>query len=1187
MILLLGLLAGLGITSANADDTASAGPADASVPIKVEGGSQTPRKAEQTPAITPGSATSTPLPSPSPLETTSPLTPTTSSPATSSSPTNDTDSADPTSNEPSDTSEQATHAVRFDQTDGSKPRQSAVRTGTLASPPLENLQRPGFRFDGWTHDGQPFDFRTPILQDTTLTAKWTKATDWTLSPDHGPASGTRLTISPPDRQEPQFVSIQTSGDQIVGLTGDGRIFIWAQDSTTKQVSSPIQAPDRFHYLQAAANDQWQAALGSDQHIYTWNSQQATPTILDTGQNTKFTSICMNGEHLLAVDRQGQVHAFRTSQANSQNPNPKPGEHETTSLPGQAQAVLAAATASRILTLDADGQAWAWDTNKVGRAKPERIEQDPGLRIVQTQPFNKGALLLGAGGQAYYLADNTTKLVATGLPEQLKASRITGNDSQAIITDKDGKVWAWEPGETPIRADNEKQAYTQAAARGGRITAVDRQGSLYRWSLDKQGRPGKPARINTTQAPALESASMDEQKLTLSKKDGSWQTEVPEHQPGPAAITIAGRQDGQPFTRRLDYTVDQTLTRDARQTSVYTVGFDSDGGSLKPDPQQVSYPLGRVQRPTPDPTREGHQFDGWFKDNIAYDFSKPVTQNLTLTAHWTAKDPNNVWRINPNKGSQLGRQQTTITPPANSQDIRFNQISSSKSDGVATSFSSTVGSDGNTYAWGYNSSGQIGDGSTTQRNSPTPVKKPDRTTYPDRPADFTYVQVTAGGKHSLAIGSDGYVYAWGNNDYGQLGNHTTGGYSAVPVRVFNPATSSNVNTGLKAIQVSAGDGVSLAIDTEGNTWAWGRNNYGQLGNNSTSNSSLPVRVQYPTSAGTVQAVQLSTGYYHTVAIDTNGNTWAWGSNAQGQLGNNSNNNSRIPVRAQYPTSAGTVLAVQVSAGCAHSLAIDTNGNTWAWGYNDYGQVGNANSSYSVTAPVRVQYPTSAGTVKAVQVSTGTWHSLAIDTNGNTWAWGRNNTGQLGINTTSDRYTPVKVLASAQSTSSAGPWLNVVQVSAGRLHSLAVDKEGHARAWGQNSSGELGNTDIPTGDSSSARRMAPVSVMFPLQPVITAARFDTSPATNLTHVINSNSVTVLTPAHLPGPVRVSVDYTIGGVGNTLTDTSLTYTYTPAGVLPRAGEEGILLTLATSMTGMGGVLASRRHRRETHQLLHTSHE
>ena len=109
-----------------------------------------------------------------------------------------------------------------------------------------------------------------------------------------------------------------------------------------------------------------------------------------------------------------------------------------------------------------------------------------------------------------------------------------------------------------------------------------------------------------------------------------------------------------------------------------------------------------------------------------------------------------------------------------------------------------------------------------------------------------------------------------------------------------------------------------------------------------------------------------------------------------------------------------------------------------------------------------------------------------------------------------------------------------------------------------------------------------VEFNLSRVISAARFGTSPGTNLTNINNSNSVTVLTPAHVPGTVTVSVDYTMGGSGQTLTDTSLRYTYTPAGVLPRAGGEGVMLALATGMTGMGAVLASRRHRREQHRLI-----
>ena len=240
-----------------------------------------------------------------------------------------------------------------------------------------------------------------------------------------------------------------------------------------------------------------------------------------------------------------------------------------------------------------------------------------------------------------------------------------------------------------------------------------------------------------------------------------------------------------------------------------------------------------------------------------------------------------------------------------------------------------------------------------------------------------------------------------------------------------------------------------------------------------------------------------------------------------------------------------------------------------------------NTWTSLVPLRVQYPANASTVTAVQVSAGSYFSLAVDTDGNTWSWGWNSYGKVGDNTTSDRTMPGKVFASAQSTSSAGPWLNAVQISAGYF-SLAIGTDGNAKAWGRNNNGQLGN-GTTSGDNPNP---VPVPVAFNLQPVITGARFDQTPATGLTRGDDS-SVSVFTPAHQPGMVTVSVDYTLGGVAQQ-PDTSLRYTYTPrVGVLPRAGGEGILLALATGVTSMGGVLASRRHRREMHRLLKTSLE
>ena len=1173
MLVLLSLLAGLATASANADDVTPAGPTD--IPVNIGASLQTPGVTEQTPVTLPSNGTDIPLTSPSPIQAT---------PST-------TDSPDSTSDK---TDNQAAHMVRFDPADGSKPTQESVKTGTLASPPEHNPVRDGFRFDGWTHDGQPFDLQTPILQDTTLKAQWTKVTDWTLSPDHGPASGARLAINPPDKQEPRFSNIHSTGEQTVGLTGDGSIYTWTKDSTPKQVPSPAYAAEGFHYLQAAAGSQWRAALGSDQHIYTWTSQQATPTILDTSQNTHFTSISINDDRLLAVDEQGRVHAYQDSQAGSQDPTPKFTEQATASLPGHAQAVTVAASDKRILILDTDGQTWTWDANSTGKAEPERIEQDQGTRIIQAQALNKGFILLDADGHAWYLADSSTNPIAIRLQESMKANRIAGNHSQAVITGTDGRLWAWKPGSKPVRADDGSQAYTQAAEADGSITAISRQGSLYQWSLDEQGQPGKPTRTNTTQAPILETASMDGQPLKLSKTGDAWQTDMPAREPGPAAITITGRQDNQPFTKSLDYTVGQPLTRDATTDSTHTLTFDTGEGNTKPEDQQVPYPYGRAKRPSPDPTRDGYQFDGWFTGNTAYDFSTPVTENITLTAHWTSKNPRTTWTISPDRGSQFGNETTTITPPDSASGVKFNQISNSIGSGnMHNSVSSAVGSDGNAYAWGDNGYGQLGNGSatTTKQKTPVPVKKPAGVSD-----DFTYVQVSTGYRHSLALGSDGYVYAWGDNTYAQLGNNTSGGYSVVPVRVCDPSTHSNVNTGLKAIQVDAGGEHSLAVDKEGNVWAWGRNENGQLGNGTSSKySSAPVRVCDPehptdTSKGLV-AIKVAAGGAHSLAIDKNGDTWAWGFNSYGQLGNGTssgfNGANPVPGRVRDPNhpddTSKNLKSVQISAGFEHTIAIDAQGNTWSWGWNYWGELGQNTKTDRIFAPTQVYNPDNpAIAFKASQVSAGYDTSLAIDTNGVAWSWGRNDYGQLGY-TNYDSSTvhrqPAKVRNPA-SPNNTDLSLNSTLVSAGNWDSLAIGKDGYTYAWGYNGYGQLGN-------NSYKDAYAPVLVEFNLSRVIIAARFDTSPGTNLTNISNSNGVTVLTPAHVPGTVTVSVDYTMGGSGQTLTDTSLRYTYLSAGVLPRAGGEGIILALATGMTGMGAMLASRRHRREQHHLLHVSHE
>ncbi|KAA8818333.1 hypothetical protein CSQ85_09230 [Bifidobacterium rousetti] len=353
-----------------------------------------------------------------------------------------------------------------------------------------------------------------------------------------------------------------------------------------------------------------------------------------------------------------------------------------------------------------------------------------------------------------------------------------------------------------------------------------------------------------------------------------------------------------------------------------------------------------------------------------------------------------------------------------------------------SHSLAIGSDGNTYAWGNNSSGQLGNNSTDASTVPVKVTMPE---------GVHFTQVSGGYSHSLAIGDNGNTYAWGNNYSGQLGNNSTDA-STVPVLVTMP-------DGVHFTQVSAGYYHSLAIGDDGNTYAWGNNIQGELGNNSTNQSNVPVMVKMPEG---VHFTQVSAGDSHSLAIGDNGNTYAWGDNYYGQLGNDSTNLSRVPVKVTMPEG---VRFTQVSAGYRHSLAIGDDGNTYAWGANWYGELGNASTNQS-NVPVQVKIP-KAG-VHFTQVSAGYYHSLAIGDDDNAYAWGNNNTGQLGNASTNQSNVPVQV--------KTPDGVHFTQVSADYGYSLAIGSDGNTYAWGRNINGQL-------GDESTDEHHTPVTVHMP--------------------------------------------------------------------------------------------------------------
>src|SRR5262249_51876274 len=141
-------------------------------------------------------------------------------------------------------------------------------------------------------------------------------------------------------------------------------------------------------------------------------------------------------------------------------------------------------------------------------------------------------------------------------------------------------------------------------------------------------------------------------------------------------------------------------------------------------------------------------------------------------------------------------------------------------------------------------------------------------------------------------------------------------------------------GIKAI--AAGGDQSFALDSENNVWAWGRNDFGQLGiSSSVLQRNVPVKLEHFPQPNT-RITRIAAGTFHALAIDSRGNVWAWGFNATGQLGNGTQTESRGPVPVSFPS--GTPRILMIAAGDSHSLAVDANGNLWAWGSNFRGQLG---------------------------------------------------------------------------------------------------------------------------------------------------------------------------------------------------------------------------------------------------------
>ena len=859
------------------------------------------------------------------------------------------------------------------------------------------------------------------------------------------------------------------------IRSDGMLFVWGLntsgqlgDRTTVSKSSPVQTGTLI-YSQVSLGADFTLAKGPNGTLYSWGNNasgqlgdgtiitKSSPTLISA---SSYTQISAGNAHAFALKNDGTTLAWGVNNAGQLGDNTTVNKSTfvTVNTGGVSSYTQVSAGSSFSTGIDSLGRLLAWGLNN---------------------SYQLGDAI------SSFVNRSTPTLVP--LPSAISFSNISSGVDHSIAIDTTNKLWTWG---NPLAVGVNVNSWTQLAIGPLHSLALRNDGRMFAWGRNTEGQLGQlnvndrsyPIPVGSSSWTAIAAGYLMSAAIRTDGTLWTWGYNIN----GQLGQVTASAPSGDTINRSsptqvsgavsvgstlwTQVTAGLNFTAGINDGKLYVWGLNSSGqlgnnstlnrsspvqiGSIS-NYSQVSAGWNYVNAITQDYKMYafGLNTSNQLGDNTTANKSNPVQIGLNNSWITVSSGYNHSLAINYQNKLYIWGTQNAISL------VPLLQSWTAISSGIG-SHTMAIRSDGLLYAWGLNSSGQLGDGTTTNRNSPVLV------------STSNFISIATGAAHSLAIREDDTLWAWGNNATWQLGDGLSVNRSS-PVQV-------GLSLGLSWSSVAAGASHSAAINSLGKLYMWGASAGGAIGDNQTA-----ANRSSPTLIGTSSWTSVSLGSSFTAAITSIGTLFAWGLNSLNQLGDATTVNKSSPVQIggglllsfinvsagldhsaaittdyklyAWGSANGVLLQnsvqswTKISAGVQHTVAVRSDGLLYAWGLNNAGQLGDSTTT-NRSSPVIVTSDLSWS-----QVAAGDSHTLAIRSNGLIYAWGLGTSGQLGFGTAANRSSPVLVTSLSSYT----------QVKAGAAHSLAIKVNGIIEAWGLNSSGELGQTD-------TINRSAPLAI-----------------------------------------------------------------------------------------------------------------